>query len=139
MSDPAKSKNKRILVVSNPSPESDGEDEQTKLYTTWPHPLSRPIQRAAFYNAMSHHPPPNLSPDSSTSYFPPGSWSNPALSSPSSSDSRAYDTTPPPVAPTMASPRVDLLDDSPIESAFPIGSNVRTDTSLQLPHTGPQP
>ena len=132
------SRARRILVVTNPGSESECEEEEPQIrYNHWPNPLSqqRPSGTSLYHGKSSYAcapSPPINSPDNSSNPFYPGSWSNPTLSSPSSSDSRTIDTTPPPVTPSMASPPIDLIDDSPKESNFSIGASDR-DSSLQLP------
>jgi hypothetical protein len=130
-------KARRVLVVTNPGSDSECEEDEPQIkYNHWPNPLSqqRPTGTSLYPTKMpypSAYSPSILSPEKISNSCYPGSWSNPALPSPSSSDSRATDashTTPPPVTPGTS---VDLIDDSPKDHSFGIGTHDR-DSSPQL-------
>lgn len=123
---------KRILVVNNPSPDDgSSSDDQRRLppsssysstpltYPPRPLPIS-PVHPAPHHDhplssTASHIPAPLTTnfPDHRVNY--PSSRSNPsnpALSSPSSTSSRALESTPPPSTPGQSLPPVDLNSES---------------------------
>jgi hypothetical protein len=125
-----KRKPRIILVVNNPDPYSH-------------QPSSTPNQSLsdASYAGPSPHPPPlttNL-PDVSRPY--PSSHSNPsnpALSSPSSTSSRAFESTPPPSTPGQSSHPDDLssegtLRQEPVIVPYPDGSDLTPPSGISRP------
>ncbi|KAL1951561.1 hypothetical protein VTO73DRAFT_710 [Trametes versicolor] len=132
MSDDTKSVNhryrrpKRVLVVSNASPESSSEEgipppaEPFKPYGYAPRPLPSPsghFPSSESYYSPYHrdtvvpHPPP-LTTDIRS--YPPSNPSNGTLSSPSSSSSPAVESTPPPSTPGLTGPGSHLTDDGTV-------------------------
>jgi hypothetical protein len=144
------SKSRRVLVVTNRGSDSDGSDEyEPRLYTSYPNPLAAQLRTIppsmashSFYSGkntlvgpaplITNHYPDNV---------PYHLWSNPALSSPSSTSSRAIESTPPPVTPGLSSPPVDTLGESPSaqESSFLPGFNERGEFQQPPFRSGPQP
>jgi len=148
MSQTAKSSTKsRRLVVVNPGSDSDDSgEEEPRLYTSYPNPISQshyhllPSTTAhSPYTGKSVTIAPAATPLTTNLLydcgpFYQGSWSNPALSSPSSSSSHAMESTPPPVTPSLSSPPVDIIEESSpsLEPTFMASSSDRTEP-LQQP------
>lgn len=114
----------RILVVNNPSPNSS--DDERIILNNPP---------AGAHSLVSQYPPPlntNL-PDASRPY-PSSNPSNPALSSPSSTSSRAFESTPPPSTPGQSTHPEDLCNEGtlrqePVLVSYPDGSETITPPS----------
>ncbi|CDO73492.1 hypothetical protein BN946_scf185013.g127 [Trametes cinnabarina] len=118
-------KHGRVLVISNPSPESSSDEgipapqEQRKPFIR---PLPSPSRSAeAYYNDRYQHVPINPLhthiPPLTTDIPYPSSRSNPSngtLSSPSSSSSPAVESTPPPSTPGLTGSGIHLTDEGTI-------------------------
>jgi hypothetical protein len=137
-----------ILVVANPSPDSDSDS------------ANEPSAHRPYYYPFSQNDPPSSSPPSpsieksfpvhlsssrepgplTTTNLPshsrphPASQSNPALSSPSGTASPSGTSSPPPGTPDQSLPPTDLITDLTSRQAG--GPNISSDALLQQqPHT----
>jgi hypothetical protein len=133
------SKARKVLVVANPGSDSEGSEEHLGQYNVYPNPASQshyhlPAAGANYSRypgkAAAIAPTPlttNLPPDTSLHY--PSSRSNPTLSSPSSTSSRAVESTPPPTTPSVPNPPGDFAGEGlpSQEPAIASSSNDRID------------
>ncbi|KAI0639678.1 hypothetical protein C8Q77DRAFT_81212 [Trametes polyzona] len=113
---------RRILVLSNPSPESSGDEAFPPPPETYkPRPLPSPSRSLPsteqYYNGTYHNvsvnpPVPPLTTD--LHCYPRSNPSNGTLSSPDSSSSPAVESTPPPSTPGFAGPGIHLTDEGTI-------------------------
>jgi hypothetical protein len=141
-------KSRRVLVVTNRGSDSDGsEDDEPRLYTSYPNPLAAQLRNIPqsshpFYSGKTSHVGPSplitVPYSDNASYLP---RSKPVLSSPSSTSSRAVESTPPPVTPGISSPPVDALGESPSakEPSFSSSFNERGEFQQPPFRAGLQP
>ena len=116
---------KRILVVSNASPENS-EDEGPPPQKPYGYPRPLPSPSSSLPSAEQHYHDRHYSPGNNAHLPPPlttnlphypssrSNPSNPALSSPSSSSSPAVESTPPPSTPGLSGPSLHIPDEGTI-------------------------
>lgn len=139
---PRRRPHRPILVVANPSPDSDSDSPNgpTSVHRTYHYPYNNdppsssppsPSIDKSFPNHSSSREPDRLT----TTDLPlhtrphPASQSNPALSSPSNTS-----CSPPPSTPGQSLPPNDLISD-PTRLGFSVGPSNSSDALLQQQHT----
>ncbi|GJE85710.1 Pkinase-domain-containing protein [Phanerochaete sordida] len=122
----------RILVVNNPGPDSSSSSDEEHIvhdFECMPvlGSMSTPCFTDRSRGPQPPHPPPlttNLSEVSRPYPSSRSNPSNPALSSPSSTSSRAFESTPPPSTPGQSNHSEDLSNEGTVIVPYPDGSDI---------------